>query len=137
MEKRLAHRIKELRTHYNMGIKEFGLRCGLSHVAIFHLENGRTTKPQKSSLQRIITVFGTTSDWMLHGIGEMLPNGIKDLEVEKEAISFWKDEAYLELKSKNMLLEKEVERLWQMVSHFTSGAKPNFQRSFGSNILND
>ncbi|MES2679550.1 MAG: helix-turn-helix transcriptional regulator [Bacteroidota bacterium] len=129
MEKKLAHRIKELRSHYNMGIKEFGVRCGLSHVAIFHLENGRTVKPQKSSLQRIINVFGTTNEWMLHGIGDMLPNGIKDLEVEKEAVSFWKDEAYLELKSKNLLLEKEVERLWQMVSHFTSGIKPNFHRT--------
>ncbi len=66
---------------------------------------------------------------MLHGIGEMLPNGIKDLDVEKEAVGFWKDEAYLELKSKNMLLEKEVERLWQMVSHFTTGVKPNFPRA--------
>lgn len=127
MEKKLSHRIKELRSHYNMGIKEFGVRCGLSHVAIFHLENGRTVKPQKSSLQRIISVFGTTNEWMLHGIGEMLPNGIKDLEVEKDGVGYWKDEAYQELKSKNLLLEKEVERLWQMISHFTNGM--NFQRS--------
>ncbi len=128
MEKKLSHRIKELRSYYNMGIKEFGLRCGLSHVAIFHLENGRTLKPQKSSLQRIINVFGTTNEWVLHGIGDMLPNGIKDLDAtEKEADNFWKDEAYLELKSKNMLLEREVDRLWQMVNHFTTGMKTNFQ----------
>lgn len=120
MERKLAHRIKELRSHYNMGIKEFGLRCGLSHVAIFHLESGRTTRPQKSSLHRIIAVFGTTNEWMLYGVGEMLPNGIKELDLEKESNEFWKDEAYLEMKNKNLLLEKEVERLWQIVNHFTS-----------------
>lgn len=126
METKLAHRVKELRSHYNMGIKEFGLRCGLSHVAIFHLENGRTTKPQKSSLQRIIAVFGTTNEWMLYGIGDMLPNGIKDLDLEKESNGVWKDEAYLELKNKNLLLEKEVDRLWQIVGHFTTESKPSF-----------
>ncbi len=130
MEKKLAHRVKELRSHYNMGIKEFGVRCGLSHVAIFHLENGRTSKPQKSSLQRIVNVFGTTQEWMLYGIGEMLPNGLKDLNAaEKEAGELWKEEAYMELKSKNLLLEKEVERLWQMLNHLTSGIKPNYQRA--------
>ena len=127
MEKKLAHRIKELRSHYNMGIKEFGVRCGLSHVAIFHLENGRTSKPQKSSLQRIIAVFGTTQEWMLYGIGEMLPNGLKDMDiVQKDANEYWKEEAYVELKNKNQLLEKEVERLWQMVTHITGGIKPNY-----------
>jgi hypothetical protein len=42
-------------------------------------------------------------------------------------VDFWKEDAYLEIKSKNAILEKEIERLWQMLSHFTTGAKPNFQ----------
>lgn len=131
MEKKIGHRIKELRLHYNMGIKEFGLRCGLSHVAIFHLENGKTLRPQKSSLQRIISVFGTTNDWLMYNIGEMLPNGIKDLDAdEKTAENFWKEEAYVELKNKNALLEKEVERLWQIVGHFANDPKPSFHRTF-------
>lgn len=131
MEKKIGQRIKELRVHYNMGIKEFGLRCGLSHVAIFHLENGKTLRPQKSSLQRIINVFGTTNDWLMYSIGDMLPNGIKDLEAEeKTAENFWKEEAYLELKTKNALLEKEVERLWQIVSHFANDSKPSYHRAF-------
>jgi hypothetical protein len=41
----------------------------------------------------------------------------------------WKDEAYFEVKSKNALLEKELERLWQMVQHLTGGAKPNFRKA--------
>jgi hypothetical protein len=42
MEKNIGSRIKKLRAHYQLGIKEFSLRFGLSHVAIFHLENGKT-----------------------------------------------------------------------------------------------
>jgi transcriptional regulator with XRE-family HTH domain len=129
MENSIGQRIKELRTHYNLSVKEFAGKCGLSHVAIFHLENGKTVKPHRSSLQRMATVFGTTADWLLFGKNEMLPNGIKEIYAEEGVQdNFWKDEAYLEIKSRNLMLEKEVERLWQMLSHFTTGTKPDFQR---------
>jgi transcriptional regulator with XRE-family HTH domain len=124
----IGQRIKELRTHYNLSVKEFAGKCGLSHVAIFHLENGRTLKPHRSSLQRMAAVFGTTPDWLLYGKNEMLPNGSKEIyNDEDENDNFWKEEAYLEIKSKNIMLEKEIERLWQMLSHFATGAKPNFE----------
>jgi transcriptional regulator with XRE-family HTH domain len=119
MEKNIGSRIKKLRTHYRLGIKEFGLRCGLSHVAIFQLENGKTHKPQNSSLQKIVECYGTTYEWLRCGIGNMLPDGrqvLKESALKQENI-IWKSEAYLELKNKNELLEKEVERLWQMVNH--------------------
>ena len=129
METTIGQRIRELRTHYNLSVKEFAAKCGLSHVAIFHLENGKTLKPHRSSLQRMANIFGTSSDWLLFGKNEMLPNGIKEIYAdENSGDGFWKDEAYLEIKSKNVMLEKEIERLWQMVSHFTSGTKPDFQR---------
>ena len=129
MENSIGQRIKELRTHYNLSVKEFAAKCGLSHVAIFHLENGRTLKPHRSSLQRMASVFGTTADWLLFAKNEMLPNGTKEIYIdEAEDGSFWKEETYLEIKSKNLMLEKEVERLWQMLSHFTTGSKPNFER---------
>ena len=126
MENTIAQRIRQLRLHYNLSVKEFASRCNLSHVAIFHLENGRTTKPHKSSMQRIASMYGSSVDWLLYSKGEMLPNGSKELS-ESENSEFWKDEAYLEIKSRNAMLEKEIERLWQMVSHFTSGATPNFR----------
>lgn len=129
MENSIGQRIKELRIHYNLSVKEFAVKCGLSHVAIFHLENGKTVKPHRSSLQRIATIFGTTADWLLFGKSEMLPNGSREIYTDENGQdNFWKDEAYLEIKSRNMMLEKEIERLWQMVSHFTSGTKPDFQR---------
>lgn len=127
METSVSLRIKQLRTHYNLSVKEFAQKCGLSHVAIFHLENGKTNKPHRGSLQRIATVFGTTADWILYGTGEMLPNGTIQIYVDANLESHWKDEAFQEIRNKNSLLEKEVERLWQMINHFTSGAKPNLQ----------
>lgn len=129
MENLIGLRIKELRTHYNLSVKEFAVKCGLSHVAIFHLENGKTLKPHRSSLQRMASIFGTTADWLLFGKNDMLPNGTKEIYAENnEQEHFWKEEAYLEIKSKNLMLEKEIERLWQMLSHFTAGTKPNFER---------
>jgi transcriptional regulator with XRE-family HTH domain len=122
MENSLANRIKDLRSHYNLGVKDFAVKCGLSHVAIFHLESGKTLKPHKSSLQRMAAVFGTSTEWLLFGKNEMLPNGTKEF-VDNDQDTFWKSEAYLEIKSKNVMLEKEIERLWQMVSHLT-GTKP-------------
>jgi transcriptional regulator with XRE-family HTH domain len=128
MENSIGQRVKELRSHYNLSVKEFAAKCGLSHVAIFHLENGRTLKPHRSSLQRMANVFGTSADWLLFAKNEMLPNGSKEIYAEEETnVDFWKEDAYLEIKSKNAILEKEIERLWQMLSHFTTGSKPNFQ----------
>jgi transcriptional regulator with XRE-family HTH domain len=128
MENTVAIRIKQLRAHYNLSVKEFAVKAGLSHVAIFHLENGKTLKPHRASLQRLANVFGTSADWILYGTGEMLPAG--KVQIYSDDLSFinqWKEEAFIEMKQKNSLLEREVERLWQMISHFTSGVKPNLQ----------
>ena len=128
MEKNIGSRIKKLRVHYQLGIKEFGLRCGLSHVAIFHLENGKTCKPQHSSLQKMVECYGTTYEWLRYGIGSMLPDGRQILNEAalKQENKIWKNEAYLELKNKNELLEKEVERLWQMINKLTQYAELKF-----------
>ncbi|MBX3163760.1 MAG: helix-turn-helix transcriptional regulator [Bacteroidetes bacterium] len=132
METTIANRIKELRNCYNMGVKEFANRCGLSHVAVFHFEGGKTQRPHRASLNKIISTYGTTAEWLLHGQGDMLPNGARNFYAvsEIEANGFWKDEAYQELKHKNTLLEKEVERLWRMMNHFTgNGMKTDLKVS--------
>src|SRR5262245_57983211 len=101
MENTIGQRIKELRTHYNLSVKEFVGKVGLSHVAIFHLESGKTLKPHRSSLQRMANIFGTTADWLLFGKSEMLPNGEKEIYAEENSNdAYWKDEAYHEIKSK-------------------------------------
>lgn len=126
MENTTGMRIKDLRLFYKLSVKEFAAKSGLSHVAIFHLEKGKTTTPHKSSIKRIAAAFGTTVEWLLFGHDEMLPRGKK--EMESEDSSFWKQEALLELKSKNQILEREVERLWKMVQHLTSNEKAEFSR---------
>jgi transcriptional regulator with XRE-family HTH domain len=129
MEKSFGTRIKELRAYYKLGIKEFGSRCGISHVAIFNLESGKTNKPQSASLQKIITCYGTTHEWLFYGIGEMLPNGMPGiglLETKQEDVS-WREDVFLELKNKNAMLEKEVERLWQMLQHLTQHSELKFK----------
>jgi transcriptional regulator with XRE-family HTH domain len=127
MENTIGQRIKQLRNHYNLGVKEFATKCNLSHVAIFHLENGKTLKPHRSSLKRIAMVFGSSTEWILHGRKEMLPNGTVELTEGSGTESFWKDEAYLEIKSRNAMLEKEVERLWQMMGSFAGHVKTDFR----------
>jgi transcriptional regulator with XRE-family HTH domain len=129
MKTPVGQRIKELRCHYNLAVKEFAANAGLSHVAIFNLENGRTIKPHMSSVQRIASVYGSSAGWILYGKNEMLPNGTKDLySYENQSDDFWKDEAYLEIKNRNLDLEREIGRLWQMLSHLMGSRPNNIQR---------
>jgi transcriptional regulator with XRE-family HTH domain len=124
METSTGSRIRDLRLYYKLSVKEFASKSGLSHVAIFHLENGRTVNPHKSSLLRIAQAFGTTLEWLRWGELEMLPYGKKEIENEspEEGLQ-WKNEMVQELKSKNELLEREVERLWKMVQHLSGQSK--------------
>jgi transcriptional regulator with XRE-family HTH domain len=126
MENETGMRIKDLRQYYRLSVKEFAAKSGLSHVAIFHLEKGRTSKPHRSSLKRIASAFGTTVEWILYGQDEMLPLGKKALEIDDA--SFWKNEAVLELKSKNQFLEREVERLWKIVQALSNQPKSELAR---------
>src|SRR6478609_6160512 len=111
MENNIADRIKALRAHYNLSVKEFAHKCGLSHVAIFQLEKGKTLKPHKGTLIKIAKLFGAQIDWILYGKGDMLPYGSLMIhETELTGEKSWQEEAYLEVKQKNVLLEREVER---------------------------
>jgi len=129
MENSVGFRIKQIRTHYNLSVKEFAGKCGLSHVAIFHLENGKTLKPHKSSILRIATAFASSCDWLLYEKDEMFPNGPKDMTNDySEQEAYWKQEAYDELKTRNLKLELEIERLWQIINHFTGNVNSKFER---------
>lgn len=122
MENLIGKRIKTLRNSYNLGLKDFASYCGLSHVAIFHLENGRTAKPHRSSIQRIAAHYGTTTNWLLYGEDSMLPNGKMSLDINYNIENNdWKDSAFEELKNTNRILEQENERLWQLIQNMQGG----------------
>jgi transcriptional regulator with XRE-family HTH domain len=130
MENNLAERIKTLRGHYNLSIKEFAHKCGLSHVAIFQLEKGKTLQPHKSTLMKIAMPFGVQTDWILHGKGDMLPNGTNNIhEPILPADMYWQQEAYQAMKQKNILLEQEVDRLWQLLSQYTKSREPEYKNN--------
>ena len=122
MENSLGHRIKQLRTFYNLSIEEFSSNCNLSDVAIYQIEAGKTELPRRTSLQRISLVYGTTTDWLLFGKNEMLPHGKKEIISSDEKVQncYRSKEDYFEIQNKNFLLEKELERLWQLIGFFLS-----------------
>jgi transcriptional regulator with XRE-family HTH domain len=133
-KKTIGERVLELRSYYGLSQTEFAHRCKLTPVAILNLEKGQVKNPRESSIQSMATVYGSTTEWLLHGEGEMLPNGIKEFTAEgaPTLANPWKDEAYAEVKSKNDFLQKEVDRLWAMIQHLTGGAKPNFLRALSN-----
>lgn len=125
----LGHRLRILRLKYHLSQTEFANHVGLKgHVGINKIENGETTKPQRDTINNIVTVFGTTHDWLLEGKGEMLPGGMKELtktpgvpadpyrdyaiqrlerEVEKEEVAAktW---------------QEKYDQLWEMFSRVTA-----------------
>jgi transcriptional regulator with XRE-family HTH domain len=130
MENLIGKRIKLLRKTYNLGLKDFASYCQLSHVAIFHLENGKTSKPHRRSLQKMADNFGTSINWIINGEDEMLPKGKVSLKKQDVVTSdFWKEEAYNQLKDSNKLLEKEVERLWQIIQLYQNANQKSFRNN--------
>lgn len=117
MEQIIGSRIKELRAQYNLDVYTFAERCCLSPQVIYAIENGKTTKPHISTLAKIANTLGSNVNWILYGTGEMLATGIKvKFKEEKLPRSISEDETYAALKTKNALLESELEKLWQLVT---------------------
>ena len=119
----IGSRLRELRHHYNLSLKEFGLKAGISDAAIFKMELGKTKRPHAASLKKIISAYGVSFEWLYYGIGDMLPNGRNVFEnINGKAllkIASCNSQCCLELTQKNKKLEKEVERLWQLIDHLT------------------
>lgn len=127
MKTTVNERIKMLRTSLNLTQSEFSEIVGLTNTQLSRIENGNGA-PQNATLKGILDNIDVSKDWLLNGTGELNPQiNIKSKLANNN--SQWKDEAYFEVKSKNAILEKELERLWQMVQHLTGGAKPNFRKA--------
>ncbi len=124
MEQKIIERIKELSAFYNLDVCEFAVRCGLSSSDLFLIKNNADAFASEKLLKKIADFYGSNMNWLLHGEGDILAqdkislpkreNGLDDAE---------KNMPYLDLKTKNDLLEKEVERLWQLIRYFTTEEK--------------
>ncbi|MBL7909866.1 MAG: helix-turn-helix domain-containing protein [Bacteroidia bacterium] len=108
----IGKRLNELRLCYGLSCVEFGFKCGVSGVAIYNLERGKSTTMKRRSIENIIAAYGTTKEWLLLGEGDMLPKGKIRFEQNNYAPSNLK---FMELKIKNAMLEKETERLWKII----------------------
>jgi len=95
----LGERVKLLRKAYGLSQSGFAQEINMSHIAIGNLERGLATNPQPDTIHSIVNKFGTTSEWLMEGKGEMLPKGVSILE-QKEAPgqNIYQDTLYKELR---------------------------------------
>lgn len=124
MQKNISENIRALRVTYELSIKRFAAKCGISDVAIFNIEKGRTKTLHANTLEKIIQTFNTTEKWLLNGEEPMLPNGLIDLDKKgNNSIINFNSEKHFELKVKNDMLEKQNERLWAILEKITLDTK--------------
>ena len=127
MESTVNTRVLLLKTHLNLNNLEFCTKVNISIGTMSSIQNGGNISPKL--IRSICQTLNINKEWLIHDKGKMFneaPKNTIGLTVKNP----WEDEAYVNLKSENTGLKKEVERLWQMVSHYTSGATPNFLKAF-------
>lgn len=125
----MGDRIAQLRDHYNLSQTDFAALIKVDRLTVGNLEKGVTKKFQKGeTLNNVISVFGTTKEWLEDGNGEMLPNGIKELRPLSEAADGpWKDEAWGiakdRIKKQDEQIEKKDQQLDKLTDAFTDLAQ--------------
>ena len=95
----LGERIKLLRRAYGLTQSSFANEIDMSHIAIGNLERGLATNPQPDTLSSIVRNFGTTTEWLMEGNGEMLPRGLISLNKKEPSVqNIYQDTLYKELR---------------------------------------
>jgi len=126
MKTTVNERIKMLRNHLNLTQQEFASIVELTSTQLSRIENGNG-EPQKSTIQQIIKNIDVAPTWLIEGKGEL------KAQVKEKNASIsndpWKDALVMQVKEENTRLQRELERVWQMVQHLTGGAKPNFLKA--------
>jgi transcriptional regulator with XRE-family HTH domain len=120
MRTTLANRIKLLRIHYRLSTKHFAQGCLVSDITIFKLEKG--SKISEKTIIKICDAYGTTREWLLEEKGSMLPHGATDVMPEGMEN---KDRTYIQLVQKSMLMEREIDRLWNALNRLVQGSGKN------------
>lgn len=125
MKTTINERFKMLRTSLTLTQNEFANMIGLTPTQLSRIENG-SSQPQNSTLKDLFKKVEVSHDWLLNGKGEL---NAKIIDVIAQDVNPWKDALVSQVKEENNRLQKEVERLWQMIGHYTGGAKPNFLKA--------
>jgi len=131
MENTVNSRVLLLKKELGLSNNEFCMQAKISTSTLYSIQNGVDMKSK--TITAIAEAFNINKDWLLNGKGKMLNEKNK----ETTNVDPWKDALVSQVKEENNRLQKEVERLWQMVSHFTGGAKPNFLNAIGKARLKE
>lgn len=124
MKTTINERIKVLRTHLDLTQQEFAALIDFTSTQLSRIENGASA-PQNATIKQIFDKIDVSKEWLLDGKGELKAQVITStLKADP-----WKDALVSQIKDENNRLQKELERVWQMVQHLTGGAKPNFRKA--------
>ncbi len=124
VETTINQRFRLLRLNLALSQKEIADELGLVQATVSAIEKDRQTVTGQT-VELLNQKFKVNKEWMFSGTGEIFQKS----ETEVDIKDTWREEAYTEVKSRNSFLEKEVERLWQMIGHLTGNKKPNFLKA--------
>jgi len=74
-------RLKEVRTHFKLSIREFSKEIYFSHSVYGQVEYG-TREPNNRIIQLIVSRFNVNKEWLLNGNGEMFTSSPPDIRLE-------------------------------------------------------
>ena len=117
----ITSRVLLIREAYHLNVSDFASKCGLSHVTVYRSEkNGNFSK---KSLFRISETYKVPIDWIVTGQGSMFPDGKADLEDIEPKISSMAYVPWQKLLQSNLLLEREVQKIWQKIEALHTAIK--------------
>lgn len=123
METTVNQRVLLLKKELDLSNSEFCLKAKISTGTLYTIQNGVQMKSK--TINTFCEAFNLNKEWLLHGKGNMFA----DLQKTEVTIDPWKDALVMQVKEENNRLQKELDKVWQMVQHLTGGAKPNFLKA--------
>lgn len=125
----VAEKLKKVRKALKLNQKDFGKPIGVGQDAISDYENGKH-EPSNRIIYSIIKEYSIRSEWWEAEEGQMFEGSMSNISQRGNANSISshnittninsKDEQIIRLETKVEMLEKEVERLTQLIRELSS-----------------
>lgn len=112
-------RVSQLLKTLKIDEVEASQRIGKNSSTLYRITS-KSNAPTKTTLKLIADSLGANYNWLLTGSGDMF---------KADTENPWRDALVSQIKDENNRLQKELERVWQMVQHLSGGAKPNFLKA--------